>query len=84
VPDLTSIFFLFLIEKLIVFFIEFIAIDVNQFQRLGPDNLELGSALVAGDNIAFLYFIDFKIQWVFALWTVGHDAFSFTCTAQAL
>ena len=81
---MNSIFFLFFIQKLVILFVELIAIDVGQFQGFGADDFKLSAALITSDDVALFDFIDFKIQWGFAFWTIGHDASSFICSTQAL
>jgi hypothetical protein len=79
-----SIFFLFLIQKFVVFVVEIVAVYVDQFERLRADDFILGAAFITGDNVALFHFIYFQIERVFALRAIGHVASFFECTAYAL
>jgi len=84
VSYLISIFFLFFIQKLVILFIEVIAVYMGEFQGFCADNFKFGTAFITGDDVALFDFIDFEIQWGLAFWTIGHDASSFICSTQAL
>jgi len=54
-----SIFLLFFLERFVVFIQ--IAVYPRQLQRFHADYLVLGAAFVAGDHIAFFYFVQFNV-----------------------
>jgi len=59
-----SFFFLFIF--LILFF------DRFEFDWINRGHFEVGSALGASDDLAFVYLIVFNVKAGFALWTVQH------------
>jgi len=65
-----SILFLFLFQELVIIFVQVIAVDMGELNRLRAYDFKLCTALVTGDNVAFFHFIHFKIQRGFALWTI--------------
>jgi hypothetical protein len=66
--------FFFLIFLIHIVFLFFIAVNAGQFEWLDAYHLELRSALIAGDHVAFLYLVYFKIQIVLALRAAGHGS----------
>jgi hypothetical protein len=66
-------FFLFLVEELVVVVIEFVA-DPGQLKGFGADDLVLGSTFVAGNYVAFFYFVHLDIQIIFAFRAAGHGS----------
>ena len=71
------LFFLFLIQELVIVLVQIVAVHMRQLQRLRSDNLKLRPALIARDNVALFYFIFLQIEWGLAFRTVRHRPFSF-------
>ena len=54
---------------LVVFFVVLVVFHLVQFKRICGNNFEVGAALQAGDDFAFVEFVFFNVEIGFALWT---------------
>jgi hypothetical protein len=57
-----SIFFLFLVQQLIVVFIEVVPVNVGELEGFSGYDFKFGSTFITGDDIALFDFVNFEIQ----------------------